>query len=189
MKRLTNNRQGEKSLHPGELSPQLAWLLCKIADLKHGETVADPFCGYGSIPNAACKHFPVKKCYASDIDNLCINITRSQSGIKGKGSCEIHKTDFRSVFDYVSPGEADAIITDPPWGMYRETDIPLQTLYNEMLDVFSRLLKNKGRLVILSAAEKELESAIEQNQAFTASRKIPVLVSGKKARVYRLEKN
>ena len=189
MKRLTNNRQGEKSLHPGELSPQLAWLLCHIAGLKHGDIAIDPFCGYGSIPKAACKHFPLEKFYAFDIDPQAIKIARSQAALKGKEVCEIRQADFRAVFDFVSPGKADAIVTDPPWGMYKETDVPLQTLYDEMLEVFSQLLKNKGRAVVLSAAEKELETAVEKNQAFSISRKLSILVSGKKAKVFALEKN
>jgi predicted RNA methylase len=189
LKRLTNNRQGEKSLHPGELRSQLAWLLCKIAGIKNGDTVVDPFCGYGSIPKAACKHFPVKKFYAFDIDPLCIKATRSQSGIRGKQTCEIHQSDFRSVFNFVTPGGIDVIVTDPPWGIYKETDTPLQSMYNEMLNVFSQLLKNKGRLVLLSAAERELEFAIEKNHTFTVNVKTPILVSGKKANLYRLEKN
>jgi predicted RNA methylase len=184
MKRLTNHRQG---LHPGELSPQLAWLLCHIADLKHGEIVIDPFCGYGSIPQAACKHFPIKKILASDIDPRCIKITGSKSGLL-KECCEILEADFHSIMNYIPSAQADAIVTDPPWGMYKETPLPLQTLYNEILEVFSRVLKNKGRAVILSAAEKELETAVEKNQAFSIKGKIPILVSGKKAFVFVLAK-
>ena len=57
MKRLT--RSAQKKLRPGELPSQLAWLLCRVGELKSGETVIDPFCGYGSIPEAALKHFHV----------------------------------------------------------------------------------------------------------------------------------
>jgi tRNA G10 N-methylase Trm11 len=186
LKRLTNHRIGEKSLKKGELSPQLAWLLCYIAKLKHNELVLDPCCGYGAIPKAGCRHFPIKKFYASDIDPRCIEITCSKNGLRKEG-CEIFQADFHSIHDFIPPGTIDAIVTDPPWGMYK-TDVSLQTFYNDMIAVFSKALKDNGRAIILSAAEKELESAVEKEQSFKISGKIPILVSGKKACVFTLVK-
>jgi len=187
MKRLTNNRAGEKSLHPGELSPQLAWSLCRIAELKHGQTASDPFCGYGSIPLAACRHFPVKKFYASDLDPACVKIAKSKPGLKNE-RCEIVKADFRSVPELIGQGSIDVIVTDPPWGLYKETDVPLQRLYDEIIGCFARLLKAGGTAVILSAAEKEVEAAVGKVGMLTINGKIPVLVSGKKAIIFKLGK-
>ena len=187
MKRLTNHRQGEKVLHKGELSPQLAWLLCRFIKLKHGELVADPFCGYGSIPLAAIKHFPIKFFFASDIDSQCVKFSNSKTGLKGNERIEIKKTDFCLVRDFITR-KLDAIVTDPPWGMYKE-NVSLQKFYDEMLDEFTELLNENGRAVILTAAIKELESAIERNNAFTIKAKINILVSGKKASIYELTKN
>jgi tRNA G10 N-methylase Trm11 len=184
MKRLTNHRINEKTLHKGELSPQLAWLLCHIADLKHGETIIDAFCGYGSIPNAACKYFPIKKVYATDIDPECIKITKSKTALQTE-RCEIHKADFREITKTISGIEnsIDVIISDPPWGIYK-TDVSLNAFYNDMIEVFSKLLKENGRATILCAAVKELESAIERTPGLEITKTIPVLVSGKKASVF-----
>ena len=191
LKRLTNNRAGEKTLHPGELGPQLAWMLCKLAGLKHGEIAADPFCGYGAIPFAACKQFPVKKFYASDRDAGCVKITASKnipgSGPAGNNRCEIFKTDISHLSGFIRE-KIDAFITDPPWGMFSE-ESSLQDLYDETLSVFSGLLNSGGRAVILTAAVRELETAVENSGLFSISRKIPILVSGKKAAVFLLELN
>ena len=184
MKRLTNNRIGEKTLHQGELSPQIAYLLCHIAALKHGETTADPFCGYGSIVIAASKYFHITKMYACDIDAKCINITKSKKGLDER--CQIIQTDFRNMKKFL-PEKIDSIVTDPPWGLY-DSGIPVQKFYNEMTEVFSEMLKDEGRAVILTAAITELEAAMENHKAFTLEKTIPVLVSGKKARVYLLKK-
>ena len=193
LKRLTNHRttkgrtEPSKSLHQGELSPQLAWHLCHIADLKHGEIVMDPFCGYGSIPNAACKHFPVKEFFASDRDPRCIKISQAKIGLRNAG-CRIREADFRSVLNFAAPGSFDAVVTDPPWGMFSSAG-SLQTLYDEMMDVFSKALKDDGRAVILSAAQKEMETALEKTRAFQINKTIPILVSGKKATVFVLGRN
>jgi tRNA G10 N-methylase Trm11 len=184
MKRLTNHRINEKTLHKGELSPQLAWLLCRMAGLKHGETIADPFCGYGSIPNAACKHFPVNKIFASDIDGSCVKITRSRPALQKTERAQIFQTDFRLILKSVQAGTVDAIVADPPWGMYRETSVPLEALYCEMCGVFSKLLKSGGRAIILTAAKDEFENAVEKTKSLEIIKNMPILVSGKKASVF-----
>jgi 16S rRNA G966 N2-methylase RsmD len=183
MKRLT--RPVEKSRRPGELSPQLAWLLCRIGKPGPGETVLDPFCGYGSIPGAALKHFPIKKFYASDKDSRCVKI--AASGLKN-GRCEIHAADVFSVSFFIPKEGVDAIITDPPWGMYRETEIPLEKFYEETLIFFSGIIKPGGRAVVLTAARSEFETAAEKAPGLPITQVIPILVSGKKAAVYAMKK-
>ena len=188
MKRLTRHAAKEKTLHPGELAPQLAWLLCRIAGLKAGESAADPFCGYGSIPEAAVKHFPIAKFFASDIDPRCVKISASRPALKtANGRCEIRCSDVFTVQDFLPGNGLNAIITDPPWGMFKETGLPLGRFYEETLAVFSRLLKKGGRAVILTAARREIEAAAEKTPALAVTRIIPVLVSGKKAAVYIME--
>ena len=185
MKRMT--RSVEKKLHPGELPPQLAWLLCYVGELKQGETVIDPFCGYGSIAEAALKHFHIGKFLASDLDPRCVKITRSRPSLKSE-RCEIRSVDIFSVLEFIPEGSVDAVVTDPPWGMYKETQIPLKKFYEEALALFSKLLRNGGRAVILSAAREDLESAALKTRGLSMEQVIPVLVSGKKAAVYRIVK-
>ena len=185
MKRLTVNAR--KKPYPGELPVPLAWLLCRIAALKPGETAADPFCGYGSIPEAALKFFPIKKFYASDEDSRCVTITGLRRGLKN-ARAEINTPDISAIRSFIREGELDAVITDPPWGMYRESPVPLDALYEKSLVLFSCLLKEGGRCVILTAARRELESAAAKVPGLRITRTFSVLVSGKKAAVYVLEK-
>ena len=185
MKRLTVSK--DKKLHPGELAPQLAWLLCYIGGLRAGELAADPFCGYGSIPEAALKHFPIKKFFASDIEERCMKITRSRHTLKNE-RCELRRADAFSDSDFLPHGETDAIISDPPWGQYEESSVPLVEFYEKILSLFSALLKSGGRAVILTAARQELESAALKWRELTFIKIIPILVSGKKAAVYVIKK-
>ena len=187
MKRLSNHGSKEKNLHRGELSPQLAWLLCRLGDLKPGETVIDPFCGYGSIPEAAVKHFPIGKFIASDTDSGCVKITRSRSALKS-ARCEIRVADVFAVSAFVPACSVDAVITDPPWGMYRETKEPLGEFYSGLLALFAALLKPGGRAVILTAAADELKSAAGKTQELKLTQTYSILVSGKKAQVFVIRK-
>ena len=185
MKRLT--RSAEKKLHPGELTPQLAWLLCRLGEIRPGGIAADPFCGYGSIPEAALKHFPIKKFYASDSDPRCIKITGSKQCLKNE-RCEIRRSDILSVSDFIPEGGVDTIITDPPWGMYKETKVPLGEFYEAALALFSKLLKSGGRAVLLTAALKELEQGVAKTSEMCIIKRISILVSGKKASIFLIKK-
>jgi len=169
MKRLTMRPSWEKTLHPGELPPPLAWMLCRVGELKHSDTVLDPFCGYGSIPRAAKKYFHITQCIACDINE--------------KSAADI-KADFRTLTDTLPGKSVDAVITDPPWGHYRE--IPVTQLYEDMFRVFTILLKNEGRAVILCDRTDTLINAARNR--FTVIRNIPILLSGKKAAIYQFVK-
>ena len=186
MKRLT--RSFEKNLHSGELSPPLAWLLCRLAGLKASDTVLDPFCGYGAIAEAALKYFAVKKCISVDNNTACIKICNGKKSLQSERS-EIHKKDF---FDadffsrHLTKTSFDAIVTDPPWGDFKETKLPKDVFYKEMLSNFSRLLKPKGRAVILLGAGIELN--LSGNKLLELDKSFNILVSGKKAVLYLLSK-
>jgi len=190
MKRLTMRPSWEKSLHPGELPPPLAWTLCRLGNLKHGDTVLDPFCGYGSIPRAALKYFHITRCIACDSDEkAAANLKFNTAGFI------FHNADFRTLTpgrpgaDTLPEKSVDAIITDPPWGHYKE--IPVTQLYEDMFRVFHILLKNDGRAVILGDRTDALINAACGTAArnrFTLLRTIPVLLSGKKAAIYQFVK-
>ncbi|MDR0654690.1 MAG: methyltransferase [Treponema sp.] len=190
MKRLTRHASWEKQLHPGELPPPLAWTLCSLAGLGEKKSaslsVLDPFCGYGSIPFQAFFRFPVQKIYASDTSAEAVQETRKKIGSVSPGRfCEIFRSDFRALPPRPDMQNIDRIVTDPPWGLYRETDRNTAQFYREMLDCFEKLLAAAGRAVILSAAAEALEKAAAES-GFSVTNKIPILLSGKKAAIFLL---
>ena len=178
MKRLTLRPSWEKSLHPGELPPPLAWILCRLGRLRHGDTVLDPFCGYGSIPLAALKYFHITKCIACDCDEKAAAHTAAKFKKRADGACMLHQTDFRSLGALVPAKSVDAIITDPPWGQYAAKS---ESLYDEMFTLFDLLLKENGGLVILGARNDAIANAAKNH--FVMRKTIPILLSGKKAAI------
>ena len=181
MKRLTLRPSWEKSLHPGELPPPLAWILCRLARLKHDDVVLDPFCGYGSIPNAAFKYYHITQFIAADNNEQAAAHTAARFKNRPSGFT-LHKTDFRSLVSILPPKSVDAIITDPPWGCYQSGTAAPGTLYAEMFGVFDTLLKEEGRVVALGARTDELPCAAENRLVLRQN--IPILLSGKKAEIY-----
>jgi tRNA1(Val) A37 N6-methylase TrmN6 len=216
MKRLSRHPTWDKTLHPGELPPPLAWMLCKLAERsiaaeqsaaaerstaaepRHGERVADPFCGYGAIPAAQLRHFPPVEFFASDIDAKALayskNKFKGKTASSPKHNCHFNRVDARELARIIPPHSLDRIITDPPWGLYEGTaktasTTPIGEFYGECLKVFAGLLKPGGTAVILCGrgeAADGLKAAAEQNN-FTVIRSIPILVSGKKATIFLLQ--
>jgi tRNA G10 N-methylase Trm11 len=189
LKRLTLRSSWEKSLHPGELPPPLAWMLCRLGKLKSGDTILDPFCGYGSIPLAALKYFHIHQFIASDLNKKTAAYTASR--LKNhQNKFTHHKTDFSSLVSLIPKKSVDVIITDPPWGSYQKDiskSTPIAQLYEKMFQVFDILLKPEGRIVILGERNNNLKKAA--TECFTFKKDIPILLSGKKAAIFLFSKN
>jgi tRNA G10 N-methylase Trm11 len=184
MKRLTLRPSWEKTLHKGELPPPLAWTLCRLARLVHSDTVLDPFCGYGSIPGAALKHFHINKFIACDNNGEAALYTKTRFNKRKKDDFVFYESDFSALPSLISEKSIDAIVTDPPWGEYRE--INKTSFYKEMFDVFQKLLKQDGRLVMLCANNDDFLN--EAPNTFNLEAKTPILLSGKKAAIFQFFK-
>jgi tRNA G10 N-methylase Trm11 len=146
----------------------------------------DPFCGYGSIPEQRLKHFPLEKFYAFDINDTALNYTRTKLSRISPSKYSIQKADIALVPSLLRPACLDAVITDPPWGIYGP--IPsINRFYTEMLTLFAGLLKPAGRAVILSARDGVLD-AVANAGGFEIVSIIPVLLSGRKVAIFVLKK-
>jgi SAM-dependent methyltransferase len=186
LRRLSRHRPWDKLLHPGELPPPLAWLLCWLSGPRPGERIADPFCGYGSIPAARLRHFPPAEFFASDLDRRALAVARAKFRGKAAHRCRFERLDAGELPRIIPPASLDGIITDPPWGSYQAPGASpegIGELYGRSLEIFAKLLKPGGRLVMLCGREEEAEQAAERN-GFTPDRRVPILLSGKKAAIY-----
>ena len=180
MKRLTLRASWDKTLHKGELPPPLAWTLCRMASLSNSDTVLDPFCGYGSIPEAAMRHFHITDFVACDNDRQAVSFAAERFKNRKISSFNIHNSDFTKLPWLISEKSVDAIVTDPPWGKFRE--ISDASFHKKMFDVFSRMLKNGGRAAVLYANDGNFIKASEEK--FLLRESIPILLSGRKAVIY-----
>jgi hypothetical protein len=187
MERRSKHRPFDKTLHRGELSPPLAYLLCWLSRPSGTDVVLDPFCGYGSIPEQRLKRFPLSKCWALDRRDEALDTARKKIPPGRRSLCEIKAVEFGQIFSVIPPGSVDKIITDPPWGLYEKTALPLEDFYAGMLETFRRLLRAGGRAVILTAGKEELKGAAARTGGLILSAEADILVSGRKAGIFTLE--
>lgn len=173
----------EKNLNKGELRPEIAYLLCCFAGINNDDVILEPFCGYGSIPVQLAKKFRFAKLYASDIDGEKISMVSEKKQLKDNEQIDVRKADAMSL-SHVEDKSVNLVITDPPWGFYEDIGDICQ-FYKNMFASLKRILKQDGKMVILSARKEELEKTAEE-AGFKINESLHTLVNGKKAGVYKL---
>lgn len=187
LKRLSRHTAYDKALDPGELHPELAYMMCWLTRPKYTDTVLDPFCGYGAIPVQRCKRFPFFKVYAFDKNGKALARTKEKLSRRGE-SIVVKKQDVLALGTVLPAASVDAVITDPPWGFFEDVGMDLETFYRKTLEQLEYVLKPGGRLVVLTAKKEELHRAAAGFPQLSLQKEYNILVSGKKTGLYLLEK-
>jgi tRNA (guanine6-N2)-methyltransferase len=172
------SRSKREKLAAGELRPELAHILCLAAGVKAKRTVVDMFAGYGSLPFEAVRGFGCKQVIA--VDNQKLPKRHEHKLIKW------YENDARKL-DFLADDSVDRVVTDPPWGIYDAGLDDLPSLYSDFMNELVRILKPDGVAVILSGYDKAA-AYLEKNEKLRLIGRWNVLVSGKKATIYKLQK-
>ncbi|MDI9497148.1 MAG: methyltransferase [Bacillota bacterium] len=172
-RRLARQRRTERDLAPGELRPELAWLLVALARPRAGEVLLDPFAGSGAIGRAAAD-FAFKRMYLSDMDAARVDSWPQEARFVGMVA------DARRL-EAIPDGSVDAIVTDPPWGLYEAIDVA--GLYRDFVAEAGRVLRDRGRLILLSGAVAQWQQAAEA-EGFQIAGRWDILVNGRQAAIF-----
>jgi 16S rRNA G966 N2-methylase RsmD len=185
--RLTRHRDYAKLLEKGELRPELAAMMCLLAEPSRRDVFLDPFAGSGAIPLARVKVAAYTQVIGSDSNpHLVEKLRKRVRGINNK--IEVHRWDALNL-ESLARGAVDTIVTDPPWGLHVGTELNLRSFYEEMLGEFHRILRPEGFVVVLLAKKELFDEILEEWQdRFTLISKYDTLVSGPKAALYKLKK-
>lgn len=185
MRRITERRGTHESLHPGELQPEVSYLLCLMSDPASCDTFLDPFCGWGSIVAERVASFPFRAVYGFDIDPAKVEASRRLARGKQSGSVSIEHADATEL-PGISEHSIRAVVTDPPWGEYQSFGAgELSELYSRFLRKLSTVLVPGGVVVLLLGRDSVAERAIASS-AFRVVRRYDVLLSGRKASAVRM---
>jgi tRNA (guanine6-N2)-methyltransferase len=186
--RLTRHTAHEKVLDKGELRPELAWMLCWLSEPREGELMLDPFCGSGAIPLLRATQFPRGLVLASDLDAALVEKLKAK--VKEgdlKRRLVVRQGDARQLARY-EDGSIHKIVTDPPWGLFQELAGGPEAFYREVLAELARVLTAGGLLVLLLARADFLPSLLATLPALERVESWPILVSGKKAEIFKLRR-
>ena len=189
LKRLTRQTAYKKTLEKGALRPELAHVLNFISEPDADDIFLDPFCGYGSIPIERATSFPYNMIFAADKNQELVKLIRQKlKGSRIKGTFIVKEQDALDMQAF-EDGFIHKIVTDPPWGLFADLGMDAQQFYARTLQECYRVLRVGGLLVVLVARKNELDRAIEAYKGRAQLlNKYDVLVSGKKATIYKLQK-
>ena len=192
--RLTRHTAYEKTLARGALRPELCHLLCLISEPSATDVVLDPFCGSGAIPLERARAFPYRAVLAGDRDPKHVKSLRSKAQQlrwlqrSQRRNIVVGRWDALDLRTF-APESVDKIVTDPPWGFYRGTHTDPAQFHHDMLQEFHRVLRRKGLLALLVGQPRLIESCLRDFAGKLALlKRYDVLVSGKKASVFKIEK-
>ena len=145
------------AFHPTVLKPKMARAMINLSNAKF--EILDPFCGTGSILiEAAMNGLTVR---GSDYDDRMIKrskINLKYYKIKPKSLIKLNALDISSKF---KKNSLEAIICDPPYGQSSTTsNRNIRQLFKEFIKESYKVLKNKGRLVIIIPSKISMNKLI-----------------------------
>ncbi len=185
--RITELKSDDKGRARGELRPQLAYVLSRMSEPTENELFIDPFCGSGSIPLARAKMTKKGLIIASDNDGQLISMLKEKvKKLDLKKKFVVRQSDALELHNYYHAC-IHKVVSDPPWGCFEEiSDIFdfYDALFNELLEV---LLPN-GIMILLIGTEVFPEVLEKYKESCSLLGKYDILVSGKKASIYKIKK-
>ncbi len=174
----------------GELRRELAYIMAYLSKPSPEDKFIDPFAGYGSIPLLRLAS-PFKRMCILDIEQPCVEFIRKKINamkIQRRGDIFIGQQDFFKTS--LQENYFNKIVSDPPWGTFSKMD-NIEDFYAEMFDKFLYILAEEGLIVLL--VERKLDAIVErilrkQKDQLILDVKFEILLSGRKATIYRIIK-
>ena len=144
--------------HPGCMSPKLARCMVNLSRVKAGDLVLDPFCGTGGILIEA--GLIGAKVVGCDIDWRMKNGTATNLEYAGITDYRTHVVDIREMEMYE---EADAVVTDPPYGISTTTcGEGASGIFKEFLESIEHSMKKDALLVMASPDSLDIDSLFKE---------------------------
>jgi len=143
----------------GTLHPPMAAVLARLARPAPAGTVADPFCGDGTIAIETALSYPATRVLASDIDEVRLGHAERNAARAGV-SLTLRLADAaRLPWPHQS---VDAVITNPPWNIAVDARGLLLRSLDGFWQQMPRLLSPAGRLCLISDAQLDAPRQLRQ---------------------------
>ena len=155
---------------PGGIRPPVAHCLVRLSNPRGNDVFYDPFCGAGTIAYERA-WYKSKRIFASDIDAGALEKARANLGFAADVFHNNTADAFHDSAAIVFPADAvktmmknnsvDAVVTNMPWGK----QVPvgdIEDLYKDFFIELRRILKPRGRAVLLSDRLDLVEDSCRQ---------------------------
>ncbi|RZU14018.1 putative RNA methylase family UPF0020 [Kribbella rubisoli] len=155
-------RFGRLERLPWSTNPVVAEVIVRLAKIRPGHHVLDPFCGTGTILLAARRRAPAAHIIGTDHDPRALAIATAN----GCHELAQAKADALPLQD----GSVDRVVTNLPFGKQVGSHELNRTLYPAVLRELDRVLTPDGRAVLLTEDKRLLHNAIQRQRALKVVR-------------------
>lgn len=173
--------RGTPAVPQGALRPELCYLLCLLSSPRPEDVFLDPHCGSGAIALERAAAWPATEVWACDNDAVMVERAAAEAE-RRKLAVRAQQMDALRLEKF-QPQSVSAIVTDPPWGIFKPGSPDL----GAMLQSFRRVLKSDGRAVLLLGRDMGLSQKSIDAAGFLSVSRDAILVSGQKATVHVLK--
>jgi len=192
-KALVGIRLGNKPLHrrsykvettKATLQADIAYAMSTLAEITIDDIVLDPMCGSGTILIESSTFNP-KSIFGGDINSEAVNI--AQKNIKTfNSSLDVKVKEWNANKLPFDDSSMNKVICNLPFGKQIEID-SISGFYLQVITEFNRVIKNSGKMILLTSNPKELTDAVSQNK-LTSQSKYEISLNGKIAYIFVIQK-
>lgn len=146
---------------PASLRPTIAWALVWISGISEHDVFLDPMCGAGTILIERAQAGPYKQLLGGDIRPEAITVAKKNIGKKYK-PISVKVWDARKL--PLKNNSVDKVVCNLPFGRQIGSHQENQELYFAVTKELIRVLKPKGKAVLLTSEWKLMNNVISQNK-------------------------
>lgn len=127
--------------------------MVRCAGIKEGDTIADPFCGSGTLLLEALEVFGRKiRCFGMDVSRRTVEGAQQNAEAENCSNdiCNFVCSDARGLRKHLQDESVDAIVSNLPWGVRtgHKNVSDLSTMYEVFLRIAWYVLKPGARIVV-----------------------------------------
>lgn len=152
-----SSRFGRLRRQPWSTNPALAAILVRLAKIKAGQTVHDPFCGTGTLLIAAHQVHASVRLSGTDHDHDSVAMARAN--LRDRQAPAII-TEADAIPICHPPGTVDRVISNLPFGKQVGSHAYNAVLYPRLIHELGRTLAADGRAVLLTEDKRLLVEAV-----------------------------
>ena len=134
-------------------------MLVRLAKIRPGHRVVDPFCGTGTIPLATHRRDPSTHILGLDHDPQALKL--ATLNWQSRAPFALATAENLPLAD----GSVDRVVTNLPFGKRVGSHRTNRSLYPAVLSEIDRILTSNGRAVLLTEDKRLLRQAIEHRPA------------------------
>ncbi len=160
----------------GSLKPPVAWAMTQAATIEATDHVLDPMCGVGTTLIEAATAFAPTSITGVDRNPEALLCAKKNAAL---AKVTIDFQEGNTLEKQMFPTQSfDKILCNLPWGKQIKIKGTIETMYQNALQEFFRLLNPDGTIVLLTDQIEALENAIHKTKNGNIVKQYPLRLFG-----------